>query len=51
MSNKLEPIVHLPGTVNQDVYIKILSQYLELFIKALVAKAGVANLEFKQNNV
>ena len=49
MSNKLGPIVFISGSVNQDIYIKILCMDFKPFLDTLAAN-GVTNLEFKQDN-
>jgi hypothetical protein len=49
MGDKVGPIVFFPGTVNQDVYIEVLRQYLDPFIEALAAD-GITNIEFEQDN-
>ena len=49
VGDKLGPIVFFPSTVNQDVYIEVLRQYLDPFVKAL-AVDGITNLEFEQDN-
>jgi len=49
VGNKLGPIVYLPGTVTQDIYMKVLRTEFKPFLNVL-AEDRVTNLEFQQDN-